>query len=347
MATEVTMEAGIEQELRRGWRKRRARLNDRGAGERPERAFSKRLADGGEGLARGLGWFSVGLGLAQLSIPEKMSWLSVGQTKRRTRAGMRALGLRELTCGLGILSGRGTGTWLWARVAGDLVDLALLGRSLKARRTKTGAVLRSMGAVLGVAVLDTIAGVRITRSERRGVRAAGVRRFTRSITVNRPAEEVYRFWRNLQNLPRFMAHLESVEVRDDRRSHWRVKSPGGRVEWDAEIVEDRPNELICWRSLEGAEVDNAGAVRFVRAAGGRGTEIHLEMQYDSPGGRLGVFLAKLLGEEPGQQVAGDLRRLKQVIETGEVLSSDASIHRGRHPAQPPRRFERSRTGGWQ
>ncbi|WP_406696340.1 SRPBCC family protein [Singulisphaera sp. Ch08] len=102
---------------------------------------------------------------------------------------------------------------------------------------------------------------------------------TGSITINRPAEELYRFWRNFENLPRIMTHLESVQVTGDRRSHWKAKAPvGSTVEWDAEITEDRPNELIAWRSLEGADVENSGAVRFVPAPGGRGTEVHVEMR---------------------------------------------------------------------
>jgi uncharacterized membrane protein len=148
-------------------------------------------------------------------------------------------------------------------------------------------------------------------------------------------EQVYEFWRDFRNLPRFMEHLESVELLEGRRSRWRAKAPvGSNVEWEAEIVEDRPNEMISWRSLPGSEVDNTGSVRFLPAPGGRGTEIRVALEYDPPGGRLGAKVAKLFGEAPEQQVASDLRRLKQVLETGEVVHSDASIHRGMHPARP-------------
>ncbi len=160
-------------------------------------------------------------------------------------------------------------------------------------------------------------------------------RVRKSITVNRPADEVYGFWRNFENLPRFMHHLESVQVTGAGRSHWKAKAPAGTsVEWDAETTEDRPNELIAWRSVEGADVSNAGEVRFVPAPGGRGTEIHVDLRYDPPAGKLGALVAKLFGEEPNQQVDGDLRRFKQVLEIGEVLYSDASIAGGLHPAQP-------------
>jgi uncharacterized membrane protein len=133
-----------------------------------------------------------------------------------------------------------------------------------------------------------------------------------------------------------MAHLESVRELDQRRSYWKVHAPlGTTVEWTAEIIEDRPNELISWRSTADSQVPNSGVVRFATAPGDRGTEVQLEVYYDPPAGVVGVTIAKLLGQEPSQQVDGDLRRLKQVLETGEVVHSDASIHRGLHPARPP------------
>jgi len=133
-----------------------------------------------------------------------------------------------------------------------------------------------------------------------------------------------------------MAHLESVEVLDNNRSRWKAKAPAGTtVEWEAETIEDRPNELISWRSLPDASIPNSGSVRFKDAPGNRGTEVHVELQYQPPAGKLGSLIAKLFGEEPEQQIKGDLRRFKQVIETGEIVHSDASIHKGMHPAQPP------------
>lgn len=157
----------------------------------------------------------------------------------------------------------------------------------------------------------------------------------KAITVNRSPEDLYQFWHDFENLPRFMDHLESVQVTGERRSHWRAKAPGGAtVEWDVEIVDDRPNELIAWRSLPGGAVDNAGSVRFTPAPGGRGTEVRVELRYDPPGGALGATVARLFGEEPGQQVQDALRRFKQLMETGEITRSEASM-RGRGPAQPP------------
>jgi uncharacterized membrane protein len=163
-----------------------------------------------------------------------------------------------------------------------------------------------------------------------------------AVTVRQPRARVYRFWRDFENFPRFMIHVESVQPTGDRHSHWVVTAPVGRkVEWDAEIVEERENELIAWRSLPGADVENEGAVRFADAPGDRGTEIHVDLRYAVPGGAATDLLAKLFGEQPEQQVKDDLRRAKQVLETGEVVRSEATPHgvgaRGQvlqRPAQP-------------
>jgi len=144
----------------------------------------------------------------------------------------------------------------------------------------------------------------------------------RSFTIHRSPEECYRSWRNLENLPRFMTHLISVQAVDERRSHWVAKAPApwGQVEWDAEIIQDTPNELISWRSLRDADVDNAGSVRFRPAPGGRGTEMTVELNYEPPAGRLGITIARLFGEEPRQQIEDDLRKFKQIMETGEIAT---------------------------
>ncbi len=145
----------------------------------------------------------------------------------------------------------------------------------------------------------------------------------KSVTVNRQPEELYRFWRNFENLPRFMDHLESVRVEGMGRSHWVAKAPAGTtVEWDAEIYNEKENELIAWRSLEGADVDNAGSVRFEAAPEGRGTIVRVSLKYDPPGGLIGSTFAKLFGEEPSQQIEEDLRRFKQVMEAGETPTTE-------------------------
>lgn len=162
----------------------------------------------------------------------------------------------------------------------------------------------------------------------------------RSITVNRPIEDVYGFWRDLENLARHSQHLKSVAV-NGRRSHWVAHAPAGKpVEWDSEIIEDVPNERIVWRSLPGSEIRNEGSITFVSASGDRGTEVRVQLRYDPPAGRPGATIAKLFGGEPDQQLRDDLRRFKQVLETGEVVLSDGSLEGAgqgpekQRPAQP-------------
>jgi uncharacterized membrane protein len=141
----------------------------------------------------------------------------------------------------------------------------------------------------------------------------------KSVTINATPEALYAFWRNFENLPRFMHNLEAVEVRDGKRSHWVAKGPAGkRVDWDAEIINEVPNELIGWRSIEGSEIGNAGSVHFTPAAAGRGTEVKVHLRYDPPAGKFGATVSKILGEDPATNVEEDLRRLKMLIETGET-----------------------------
>ncbi|MBX3064755.1 MAG: SRPBCC family protein [Anaerolineae bacterium] len=147
-------------------------------------------------------------------------------------------------------------------------------------------------------------------------------RVDKSITINRPVEEIYKFWRNFENLPHFMHHLKSVRVTDDLHSHWIARAPAGSsVEWDAEIINEVPNERIGWRSLEGSEVANAGSVVFKPAPGGRGTELQVSLKYDPPGGKIGATIAKLFGKEPSVQIQEDLHRLQQLLETGEISTA--------------------------
>jgi uncharacterized membrane protein len=146
-----------------------------------------------------------------------------------------------------------------------------------------------------------------------------------AITINATADDLYARWKNFEQLPTFMYHLESVTATGDGRSHWVAKGPGGTsVEWDAEVTEDEPGRRIAWRSLEGASVDNSGSIRFQPAPKGQGTEVYVEIDYSPPGGALGSAVAKLFGEEPNQQISDDLRRFKQIVETGEIARSDAA-----------------------
>jgi uncharacterized membrane protein len=141
----------------------------------------------------------------------------------------------------------------------------------------------------------------------------------RAVTVNATADQLYTFWRRLENMPVLFDNLVSVRVFDEKRSHWTLKVPGGMtVNWDAEITTDRKGEMIGWRSLEGADLDNAGYVRFERATGGRGTVVRVALQYNPPAGKLGTVLATLLGEKPDKLVEEALRRFKQILEAGEI-----------------------------
>ncbi len=145
----------------------------------------------------------------------------------------------------------------------------------------------------------------------------------KTVTINKPADELYRYWHNFENLPTFMKHLKSVKVYNEKRSHWIANAPlGNNVEWDADILEDRENEFISWASVEGADVDNSGFVRFKKAPGDRGTEVKVVLEYNPPGGALAATVAKLFGEEPEQQIGDELRRFKMLMEAGEIATTE-------------------------
>jgi uncharacterized membrane protein len=145
----------------------------------------------------------------------------------------------------------------------------------------------------------------------------------KTVTINKPADELYRYWHNFENLPTFMKHLKSVKVHNEKRSHWIANAPlGNSVEWDADILEDRENEFISWASVEGADVDNSGFVRFKKAPGDRGTEVKVVLEYNPPGGALAATVAKLFGEEPEQQIGDELRRFKMLMEAGEIATTE-------------------------
>jgi uncharacterized membrane protein len=275
----------------------------------------------GQRLAKGIGWFSLGMGLAGLAAPRRVARCIGAPDSRRSCAAMRLVGLREIASGLGILMRPRPTGWMWARVGGDVMDLALLGVAMRSRSGASNRLIAAGAGVAGITVLDYLSGKRVKGREEEG--EVERVRIHRSITINRSPEDIYGFWRDFRNLPRVMKHLESVEWSSDGRSHWKATGPARTTfEWDAEIVEDRPNERIAWRSLEGSDIDHRGMVRFQPAPGGRGTEVHVYLHYDPPAGSVGRTVAQLLGQEPGQQIGEDLRRLKQVLESGEVVTAD-------------------------
>jgi uncharacterized membrane protein len=301
--------------------------------------------DGAERLAHGLGWFSIGLGLAELTAPSTLASLIGVPDDEDNRSLLRAAGLREISSGIGILSQPRPAGWLWARVGGDVMDLALLGAALNSPRARRDRVALATAAVLGVTVLDVISGQRLRSQGQRGARVVPERvseakqhhsvSIKHAITINRPVDQVYHFWHDFQNLPRFMSHLESVTLTGEGKWRWKARGPvGSAIEWEAEVTEDKINERIVWCTSRG-DIDHRGSVRFTPAPGKRGTEMHVELHYRPPAGALGAVIAHLFGELPEQQIKNDLRAFKQVLETGEVVHSDASVHRLAHPGRPP------------
>ncbi|MGJ6962075.1 SRPBCC family protein [Streptosporangium sp. G11] len=290
-------------------------------------------------IARALGWASLGLGVAPLVAPGAVGRLCGVGDSAQVRSTVALVGVREMFHAATLLGTRNPAPWVWARFAGGLMDLTTLNRALSERTGRgRGRVATTMAAVAGITAVDLYTALRAWRSERE---RRGPMSLRAAITINHPRQEVYRYWHDFENLPRFMAHLESVETTGDGHSHWKARGPLKTVEWEAEIVEDRSGELIAWRSLPGSPIGNSGSVRFSDAPGGRGTEVRVNLTYAPPGGGAGLALAKLLGEHPEQQVHDDLRRFKQVMETGEVVRSEGSPE-GTHalrqvmqrPAQP-------------
>jgi uncharacterized membrane protein len=180
--------------------------------------------------------------------------------------------------------------------------------------------------VLGVSTAGKELHMPVPRADGRHVR----QKVEQRVTIVRPAKDLYAFWRNFENLPRFMQHLEAVYVTDDQRSHWIARAPAGRsLVWDAEVIHERPNESIAWRSLPGADVSNSGRVRFREAPEGQSTEVEVVFEYEPPARVFGVGVARLFGEEPDQQIASDLRRFKAIMETGEVAMTPEQSAGGR------------------
>jgi uncharacterized membrane protein len=302
---------------------------------------SNRQTRTAEQLARGLGWFSIGLGLAEVAAPGSIARLT-GLNEDAASRTLQAFGTRKIANGLAILSQPDSSAWLWSRVAGDALDVSCLAASLREQGADRTRIAGSMAVVLGVAAVDLFAATQLNRSRgERTPRRSGTVRVERVITINRPIDEVYQFWRAFENLPQFMRHLESVETRPGGRSRWRAKAPAGfSVEWEAEILQDRESDWIAWRSIEGSEVQNSGSVRFKAAPGARGTEVRVQLQYSPPAGMFGRTIAKLFGEAPEQQIEEDLDRFKQLMEAGEISASDGQgLWR---PAQPAAEPDRSR-----
>lgn len=271
-------------------------------------------------LGRGLGFFSIGLGLAELATPRAVAKLIGVAEGGSTVPLLRAFGAREVATGLGLLAKPQAATGPWSRVIGDAIDVAFLVWALSGKSVSRMRTVGALAAVAGVMAVDAYAGIRRNRA----MLGEPIRR---AITINVSPQEVYAVWRNVERLPEIMTWVESVTPIDDRCSHWRVRTPAGPIEFDAEMIEDVPGQRIAWQSMPGAPIASRGQVTFMTAPGQRGCEVIVEMQVAAP-------LAKVIA---GGEAQGDLRRLKQVLETGEVMRSDASIHKGPHPARPSER----------
>lgn len=270
-------------------------------------------------LARGIGWFSLALGAAELAIPRQVARGIGIPAGTKTSILVRALGAREILSGIAVLVAPRQAVPLWARVAGDAVDLILLGAASRSRTT-AGRIGGAVAAVLGVAAIDVLAA-------RRAQKALKSSPIMFAVTINKPRDEVYAFYRDFTRFPAFMDYVESV-TETGATSRWVAKLPtGNTVTWDARVIEDRPDDLIEWESIDGAPLKLHGRVTFTKTPGRDATEVRVELTV-GPGS---TALAKLFAKP---QIKGDLRRFKQVMETGEVLISDASRHRRPHPAQP-------------
>jgi uncharacterized membrane protein len=210
-----------------------------------------------------------------------------------------------------------TDTEKWASIVGGsaMVLFGLQQRSLR------GVLTAIAGG--GLAYHGATADKSLTEKVTEAVGLEKALKVEKTVTINKPIEELYNYWHNFENLPTFMKHVQSVRVIDEKRSHWVANAPLGQsVEWDAEIIKDEPNHLIAWASVENADVDNSGFVRFTKAPGDRGTEVKVVMEYSIPGGRVTAALAKLFGEEPEQQIGDELRRFKQLMEAGEIATTE-------------------------
>jgi len=266
-----------------------------------------------------MGWFSLGLGTLQLLGPDainRLCGLPVGGVRRTTQ---RTIGVRELLAAGGLLTQSNRSAWMKARVAGDIADIALLTKSLRSstHRTRTG---------LGIAALVGVTAVDVIGARRRDIPNERTNMQTRAaITINKSREEVYSLWRDFTNLPRFMQHLESVEAPDDRHSHLKAMGPANSTfEWDAVVTEDVPARKIAWKSEGKTPVPNSGTVEFTEAPAAQGTVVTVTLEVEMPAGSAGKAAAKLFGEDPSQQVRDDLRHFKQILETGEIVYSEAN-----------------------
>jgi uncharacterized membrane protein len=292
-----------------------------------------------------LGWFSIGLGLAEVFAPQALARF-IGLDEEEHTTLLRAYGVRELAAGVGILTRPKPTYWMWNRVLGDAIDLKSIRNAMENDGNDNSKLKMAALAVAGVTALDIVSSMRLTSeaSPAAGEDPGSYKTADTDnpnivaavVTVNRPVEEVYNFWKDPRNYAQFMDQMDSVHPTTGGHAHWKVKAPPGlSVEWDSQIVQDIPNQTIRWASVDASNVDSTGTVRLRPAPGNRGTIVSLDIQYKPKGGPLGARIGKLFSAIPKAQLQSDLYRFKQIMEIGEVVQSDATAGPGTpHPAQP-------------
>lgn len=282
--------------------------------------ISNRNADPRLGI--GLGWFSIGLGLAQIFAPRSMARM-LGVPERSTA--LRLVGIRELAAGVGLLAQPTAPAWRWARVAGDIMDLALLGGSAARDGVESEKLARTTAATLGITAVDVAAGLESRRGQSGGkARKEGPSRAV--ITVNRSPEECYNSWLDLNLVAKVCIGVQSIRASGENRSRWRMQGMDGDViEWESEYIEKEPNRRLVWRSVPGSSFKTEGRVTFDPAPGGRGTIVRFETAKHNGGGRPG----RLFGRVKAQR---NLLRFKQLLETGTIPTTEGQPSGPRSPA---------------
>ena len=280
-----------------------------------QRHIPQERARGNTAMISALGWLSIGLGLAQLLAPRSLARAS-GLTGVSPLL-IRVIGLRELACGVGLLRGETRPAWRWSRVAGDAMDLSLLGVAMTSRRNGRARLATTAAVVAGVTAIDYLASTQLAPrklSELPGPGEEGLA-LQKSVIVNRSADDCYRAWRDLENLPRFMPGLQSVQVIDARRSRW------NSVEgvWIGELTQEHPGQGMRWRAAENHA--ETGALELSPAPGGHGTVVTLQLHMQAPVGKAGAAIAGLFSQAPAYKIDTTLRRFKQWMETGEVSTT--------------------------
>jgi uncharacterized membrane protein len=263
-----------------------------------------------EQLARGLGWFSIGIGIAQVVAPRTVARLCGVPVPPPF---MVLCGLREIVCGVGLLTQDEPQPWIRTRLAGDALDLVGVGAGALVPGADRRRLAVAGAAVAGVSALDAYCSYQLTRSGRHHP----PRHETITIEIDCDAQTLYGYWRELANLPQVMPHVSSVQEIDETHSHWVSGGAGdSRLEWDAEIIDDVPGQRIAWRSVEGSNRFHAGSVQF-QPLGERTTQVRVDLLYERPPATLLSALATLCGFDPSKAARADLRALKRRLEQPE------------------------------